>query len=1104
MSLSFSSLCELLTQLEKIEDQIPPPTALTRQRLKNNKVKQWFKHHRHEIDRTSPEALLSSLMPHRRPDRNYAMQEKRLERAIGRCYCLSLSKVKDLQSYSISGRGDLGSSVERATRDIGSPAIPPVSVEQVDSSLGELASRSRFSNHNVRQTASTANLDKPLDWLYLRMDPCQAKWLTRIILKDIARFLPGDHQVQSAYHFLLPDLLRFQDSLPDALSLLKTGLACYPAVADPDQQLIYKREASARLRPKVGVKVGRPSFVKARSIQNCLNIVGRRRWSAERKYDGEYCEIHIDMSNESRPIQIYSKSGKDSTEDRSAIHGTIRESLRLGKPDCPIHSTCILLGELLVYNDATEEILEFAKIRNHVLRSGRFIGTENDSPPHRDEHLMMMYHDLLMIDDEMIMNEPYQERRGRLKSIVVKRLGYAMTAQHKYIDFSTADAKERLMEHFAWSITRRWEGLALKPTDAPYFALYETESTSGFRGFVKMKKDYINSMGDEADFAVIGASYNARDAEACGLSNPRWTSFYLGCLENKDDVLQVDAKPRFKVVDLVCCKECIPKADHETLCNYGYLSQHPFRKGEAPESFDISIGDSVSPMQTAFSSPLVVEVLGSAFDKPSGANFYTLRHPRVRKVHLDRSWRDTITFLELQELALNARELAAEGESQELAKWVKVVRETCTESRSTRSRSARSTPITAVSRTRQVSDTTEGTSRTSSSQPSSKQSEPGEPKSNVRSVVDVFVSSRPQQIKPTPAFPSSVFDSNCANENLQLPIFIDTQKIQPMSRPSKPAEPHESLRKISQVASKPAKRTYDDLNEADGSNGIGGHIVVKKARNTSNSDGGQLILVDRGSQSILQAQEPLADITNSPDHRQDSPDTRRLLTEPPDSDQSPNSSTVVSVTPRMPNKTSSGQRDQLMISPPSQIRGKRTGFATVYATSSGVRHSPKPTPIAFTVVRPTFSRCIIYLAPCIARSPWIAEDLISAHGAFCVRTLDHWVRERGFDADPADDSVVYESQSYAGLQKLVLLETRREKASLTVVQQILELELRERVMFLDWRVLEEEMHETTHEGKDDDMNIGKHLFGIVDWDEKERCHYFADSKGVRQRISYQA
>ncbi|KAL9085624.1 MAG: hypothetical protein Q9165_007525 [Trypethelium subeluteriae] len=1100
MPLSFSSLCDLLTQLEKIEDQLPPPTALRRQRLKNDKVRQWFKHHRHEIDQTSPEALLSSLMPHRRPDRNYAMQETRLERAIGRCYCLGLAKVKDLQSYKISGRGDLGSSVERATRDLGPPAIPPVSVEEVDSSLGELASRSRFSNYNVRQTASTADLDEPLGWLYLRMDPWQAKWLTRIVSKDIARFMPEDHQVQSAYHFLLPDLLRFQDSLPDALGLLKNGLECYPAVADPDQRLIYKREASARLCPKVGVKVGRPSFVKARSIQNCLNLMGRRRWSAERKYDGEYCEIHIDTSNESRPIQIYSKSGKDSTEDRSAIHGTIRESLRLGKPECPIRSKCILLGELLLYNDATEEILEFAKIRNHVLRSGRFIGTENDSPPHRDEHLMIMYHDLLMIDDETVMNEPYQERRGRLFSIIVKRPGYAMTAQRKYIDFSTADAKERLMEYFAWSITQRWEGLVLKPTDAPYFALYESEDTSGFRGFVKMKKDYIDSMGDEADFAVVGASYNARDVEACGLSKPRWTSFYLGCLENKDDVLGRGARPRFKVVDLICCKECIPKADLETLCNHGYFSEHPFHKDEAPETFDISIGDSVPPMQTAFSSPLVVEVLGSAFDKPSGANFYALRHPRIRKVHLDRSWRDTISFDELQELARKARELADEGESQELEKWVNVVRKTFTESRSTRSRSARLTATPPVLRTRQASETTEGTTQTSSSDSSSKQSEPRKPKSNVKSVVDIFVSSRPQQIKPTPALPSSVFDLSCVNENLQLPAFRDTQKVQSMSSPSGPAKPHQRSVNISRITIKPAKRTYDNLNEPDEPSLIGGHIAAKKVKITSNPDGGQFNLVDRGSRTILQAQEPLADITNSPDHRQDSPDMRRLLTETTDSEQSPGSSTVVSITPQMQNKALSGERDQMTISSPSQIQGKRISLATVYATSSGVRHSPKPTHLALTVLRPTFNRCIIYLAPCIARSPWIAEDLIATHGASRVQSLDHWVRERGFDADPTDDSVVNESQSYAGLQKVVLLETRREKASLKVVQEVLGLELRETVMFLDWRVLEEEVHETTNEGKDD-ANIGKYLFGTVDWDGKEKCHYFANGKGAWQRIS---
>jgi DNA ligase 4 len=75
------------------------------------------------------------------------------------------------------------------------------------------------------------------------------------------------------------------------------------------------------------------------------------------------------------PIQIFSKSGKDSKNDRKGLHPAIRESLKLGTADCVINHQCILEGELLVWNDNRHRLEPFYKIRKHVTRSGRYLGT---------------------------------------------------------------------------------------------------------------------------------------------------------------------------------------------------------------------------------------------------------------------------------------------------------------------------------------------------------------------------------------------------------------------------------------------------------------------------------------------------------------------------------------------------------------------------------------------------------------------------------------------------------------------------------------------------------------------------------------------------------
>ncbi len=66
--------------------------------------------------------------------------------------------------------------------------------------------------------------------------------------------------------------------------------------------------------------------------------------SLERKYDGEYCQIHIDLSGNPDFILIFSKSGKDSTTDKQGIHKTLKECLRIGQNDCKFSRRCSLEG----------------------------------------------------------------------------------------------------------------------------------------------------------------------------------------------------------------------------------------------------------------------------------------------------------------------------------------------------------------------------------------------------------------------------------------------------------------------------------------------------------------------------------------------------------------------------------------------------------------------------------------------------------------------------------------------------------------------------------------------------------------------------------------
>lgn len=194
----------------------------------------------------------------------------------------------------------------------------PVTVEEIDELLHAIAATCRFSSPAVRRSAAAASRkddakhEFSLGDLYRRLSARDAKWLTRLILKNYEPVLLNIHSVCASYHPLLPVILKVQDDLAVAGQILDK--------IRRDETVTGKTDLAQYLKPTLGVKVGRQMWFKARSIKHCLSML-QGRVSCEEKLDGEYCQVHIDLSKGYDCIQIFSKSGKDSTKDRIALHG---------------------------------------------------------------------------------------------------------------------------------------------------------------------------------------------------------------------------------------------------------------------------------------------------------------------------------------------------------------------------------------------------------------------------------------------------------------------------------------------------------------------------------------------------------------------------------------------------------------------------------------------------------------------------------------------------------------------------------------------------------------------------------------------------------------
>ncbi|GKT97883.1 dna ligase 4 [Fusarium langsethiae] len=659
MPLSFSSACELLDQCYDL--------SIARKSC-SSVVVEWFDRHRNYVDArdTSLSALLSTLLPDKRTDRVYCIQTPSLERIIGRACLLGASRIAELARFRQPGSGvDIADCVYRILTVTPSPGYSqsdPVTVEEIDELLHSLASKVRWSSPSIRasQASMTPSNRTDVELMYRRLSAVEAKWFTRLILKSYQPLVLDPYLIYRLCDPLLPCVLKVQDDFATAIATAQTlrrRLLPNSGRQTPREQIM------GTVKPQLGIKIGRQPWIKGRSIKHCLDM-GHGRMSVEEKIDGEYCQIHIDPSKGDRCIQIFSKSGKDSTEDRVALHGTISESLRIGQPDVRVTKACILEGELVVYDDSQDKILPFHKIRKHVSRRGVFLSTDLDSLPGPQEHLMIVYYDIMLLEDQSLINLRHSERFKILSNLICCRKGWAELVPRQVVDFGQPLGASTLRKTFALTILNRKEGLVLKP-DEPYFD-FKDQRRKFSSCCIKLKKEYIGNFGDVGDFAVVGAKYESAKAMSYRISGLKWTHFYLGCLNNREAVRNWKAKPEFTIVNVVELNETLLR---EVV---SYSNPEPVAPTEN-EAIVLKQAPGVeqgSPPTAIFTKPLVFDLKCFSFDRVGNTGFWSLRFPSVTKVHFDRDFTDTISFEQLQKLAKDETTAAELEDSQENLQWI--------------------------------------------------------------------------------------------------------------------------------------------------------------------------------------------------------------------------------------------------------------------------------------------------------------------------------------------------------------------------------------------------------------------------------------------------
>ncbi|OCH96368.1 hypothetical protein OBBRIDRAFT_830240 [Obba rivulosa] len=646
-------------------------------------------------------AVFRMLFPQEDVRRKYGMQETRLAQYIAKILGVSTAphaRGARLANWTAEdAKGCLGAEVKYIMEGTFSNPSGPMSIVEVDTLLTELASTCAFSASTIRplDPASPRPRDKQsiLSALYARLSPIEAAVVTQIILKDMRPLLypipeGATHYTTALRQFnsnaVMPlkrdDAMRIWDPSGRTLFAYRVR-TCFEEAAlafecGPDD------DVEQYLVPRVGSLIQIPKCAKGQGCARSLELLKDSDivW-AETKYDGERTQIHVQLepTNAAPKITIYSKSGRDSTLDRFAVHSVICDALGLSAlstshstPKRAVKRNIILEAEMVAFSDTLNRIDEFWRIRSLIASTA--IGVRHKEKAHisadsqTDEdcssqcsmisngsdggtrHLALVFFDILFLDDTSLLSRPYSERRALLESVVAQIPGRAMFAERApipLVDPSSgrplADPAAALREVFARIVASHEEGLVLKADHSRY--------NDWKFPWVKLKKDYIPGHGDAVDLVLVGAVWEKDRARELRVPPTAYTTFYIGALANSEELKK---NPHFEVYFTASYG-----LSREQLEELNFMIKSSDAMEYSPKrrlpgmSYTLNIFKGLQPPAVLLRTPILAEVTSGSFSKAEHCLFYESRFPRITKIFRsgERTWADGTTLTELQRIA---------------------------------------------------------------------------------------------------------------------------------------------------------------------------------------------------------------------------------------------------------------------------------------------------------------------------------------------------------------------------------------------------------------------------------------------------------------------
>lgn len=273
-------------------------------------------------------------------------------------------------------------------------------------------------------------------------------------------------------------------------------------------QTIDERLVDAcRLVPGVPVS---PMLAKpSKAISEVLERFAEFEFTCEYKYDGERAQVH---RLEDGSVKIYSRNAENLTPKYPDLVEDLPKMLK----ESHKKSSFIVDCEAVAYDIEKKKILPFQELQG---RKRKDVTADDVTVK-----VCLFAFDLLFFDGESLIHETLRSRRETLASGFDEHEGQFMFAKgHDSRD------PEEIMELLNASVKEGCEGLMVKALEGQN-STYEPANRS--QNWLKVKKDYLDGVGDSLDLVPLGGYYGR------GKRTGSFGAFLLACYDPDSEQYQ--------------------------------------------------------------------------------------------------------------------------------------------------------------------------------------------------------------------------------------------------------------------------------------------------------------------------------------------------------------------------------------------------------------------------------------------------------------------------------------------------------------------------------------------------------------------------------------